>query len=526
MVCKKHIVFMGAVMVVTAVFSFTSSLGTAQEIGKKSGENSSLQELAKRVNALGRISFFSEIPGAPKQIVILEDAHCNFPVQQKLETLIEQSNDCFKTQGSLTRPLVVQEGGAMGEIDTSILTKDKTPEAARAFLDDALKAGNMGAAEYLHAKKNDFIFAGIEDASLYDADYEQFMNIAVKRSDLEKLLVDLEDKLESIRRTMFQTELNDFYEAMKKQSAGSSDIAGYIVRLHYHALEYTVDLKKYPALMNCFESADSLENLNLQKLSEEFDLLKKYRSAICLSNDVSGITAPKPVCLPAAANHQRSSKERPELAKLEDTVALFDAGIITLGSYPELFRYGKLQAILRKSIGPEFVEQKEGLEEELLTRMATTDEEKALVAVMLDFLRAQKILGFQLTRDEYLFFRTQIGKTNEILGKTIAYIRTFYQAYEIPFTLEALSKSAEGFYTLAEKRDVMLVNNTLSLMDKFAVSSATMIIGGFHTDGIRDLLVKKNISVMVVTPCIDSVDDHASEKYYDVMGKFWQARNS
>jgi len=110
------------------------------------------------------------IDDATQGVIIIEDMHCNYPIQQTNSKIITSVNTSLKTMTNIQRPIVMQEGGSVGTIDTSVLSADMNPEEKKLFLDDALQKGKVGAAEYLHASGADFYFVGIEDPYLYQRD--------------------------------------------------------------------------------------------------------------------------------------------------------------------------------------------------------------------------------------------------------------------------------------------------------------------------------------------------------------------
>ena len=60
----------------------------------------------------------------------------------------------------------------------------------------------------------------------------------------------------------------------------------------------------------------------------------------------------------------------------------------------------------------------------------------------------------------------------------------------------------EDFCRYAMSRNNSLVENLLEKIQKEKASSAVLVAGGFHTEGLTQLLRQKDISYVVVTPKI------------------------
>jgi len=73
---------------------------------------------------------------------------------------------------------------------------------------------------------------------------------------------------------------------------------------------------------------------------------------------------------------------------------------------------------------------------------------------------------------------------------------------------------AQEFYEQALKRDTALVNNTIRRMKLLGNDAAILITGGFHTEGIVNLLKQKELSYIVICP---NIGDGDCEKLYQTL---------
>ena len=444
-----------------------------------------------RENELYRTGELSINDESPHALIILEDAHCNAPIQKHLIILTKFFNQDLIQTGLVTTPLVLQEGGVFGAIDTTILQKGKAPDELRTYLDGKLASGEVGAAEYLHAQEGGFTFLGIEDASLYEANYRHFMDIAKKRNAIQTIVHDIDEKLTGLQALIFSAKLREFYTTIHHDDE-IENIDEHLEQLRVLSLQYSIDINNYTTLAQYFETTQALHNINTPKIDNEIAQFNRvHNSAITI-----------------------------------DTIYdLYTAGIITLTEHPELFKFGKLKEGLGTIKMIAFIKEKETLEGELLHKVALTDEEKELVGALRDFSIAKKILSFTLNRDEYAYYAEELSRGRNLLAELTQYIQSYYQSFTVSLPLESLQKSAEEFYHAVNERDNALTQNIIKALADFNTPIATLIIGGFHTDGITQRLKEINISFLVITPKLENVDTSSIDTYYDVMKRFWQGRS-
>lgn len=92
-------------------------------------------------------------------------------------------------------------------------------------------------------------------------------------------------------------------------------------------------------------------------------------------------------------------------------------------------------------------------------------------------------------------------KTNPFLGKLQGLLASLPAALQINQPLlEKQAKAVEAYYSAALARDAALAENTLDRMGLEQANVAALIVGGFHTQGITEILRQNGISYTVLTP--------------------------
>jgi len=92
---------------------------------------------------------------------------------------------------------------------------------------------------------------------------------------------------------------------------------------------------------------------------------------------------------------------------------------------------------------------------------------------------------------------------------TLSFMKSHGMENEIAdcaLTLNKYFADIKNFYTCAEQRDHVLVDNTLRDMDKLGIKNAVIVAGGYHTSGIAQKLRDKNISHYVLTAKLTKED--------------------
>jgi len=419
-------------------------------------------------------------------LIIIEDAHCNYPVQQEIKKNVETLITDIKGTTPDLVPLLLQEGGNKGAIRTDLIKKKKTAQELKLYIDEKFKNGEMGAAEYLKFKDDNFNFWGIEDKELYDENYKYFIKIAQRRNLIAKFLDDLEGKLKELKTIIFSDELKEFYKN-SLQEVKQDNIIEYLESIRLYTLQYKIDMTKYKTMLRYFDTQKALTRLNKEKLDKDLAFVSQ------------------------------KIKRTPDLEKLPELLA---DNIITLSETPELYRYAKLRSFFLDTDMFAFIKEKDKIEKELFAQIAYTNEEKELVKILRYFFIVKKILSFTLTNDEYAYYQDQLESNINPLIEVLNYVKSYYTNYKTSLPLDIIYNDAKHFYIAVDKRDHVLVKNIIDSMNKNRVNIAIAVLGGFHTEGMTNLFKAEGISYAVITPEIDEVTDY-SDVYYSVMEKFW-----
>ncbi len=446
--------------------------------------------LANLIKDYEKLSMFKKThinPTGNKYLIIIEDAHCNVPVQKEIRSIIKKIISDIKEKGVSPSPLLLQEGGKYGPIPTEILKKNKTKTEIIKYAEEKFNRGEMGAAEYIHLKEGGFKFWGIEDRKLYRENYLYFMKIAKNRPIIQKFLKDIKNRIDRLKTIILSDELLNFYNSIEKE-VDTENMVKYLEELRLYILQYKIDIKKDKTIMKYCDTQKALKSINTEKMEMEAASISK--------------------------NHK-------VLQNLKNLPELLEEGVINIKDTPELYRYARLKTLFFETDIFSFIKEKEAVEKELLIKMAYTYDEKELIKAIRYYHILSKILSFTLTNEEYEFYKELSKETPDMAQELINYIRAYYPNYKPEINLTAIYNNANNFYTAVAKRDKVLSSNIIKAMEENNEKIAVAVLGGFHTEGIVNIIKTKSLSYTVITPQLEENITDYTDTYYAVMEKFW-----
>jgi hypothetical protein len=149
------------------------------------------------------------------------------------------------------------------------------------------------------------------------------------------------------------------------------------------------------------------------------------------------------------------------------------------------------------------------LEEAAQKHLAKTPEQRRLVAVNRHLMILEKLTGHRMTPADWLYYYQNrpsvLGLAAEVRDVAASLGRP--ADVDEPADLQAVLKPFEAFCEYAIQRNKSLVENLLAKMKDQGATRAVLVAGGFHSDGLTQILREREVSYVVVTPKIDAVPD-------------------
>ncbi|MBN1493861.1 MAG: hypothetical protein JW938_06895 [Candidatus Omnitrophica bacterium] len=458
--------------------------------------------------------------GEDERIIIhIQDAHSNLDAQVNLARIICELIPQISEQEN---PFIGIEG-AIGGYDLKELRDFPIKEARDIVGRNFVKDGKFIGAEYASViSDRDFTLYGLEDKGLLMQDYNAFYHVSEKQDDIEKAIAEIEQQIEELKEMIYGGPLKKFDADASAYEKRDMDILPFVQILYPALDELGIDLMRYVSLMQFKEIVLLEQAIDRDELQGEIERLVEQ---VAIGSRVKG---------QGARNPERGT-QNPELSQLytdykagtvaerEMVFTLMNIAIsrdINLLLFPNI---DKLAQYYRRFALIDFnVLMREILKanNEIRNKLATTKDENLLIDLWRIVVILKQLVSLKVIREDVSEFRREkmkyslpfIYKGMEVLAqrKGLALDLT-----EPQIDFDAVLALADEFYSLAEERNEAMLANLLSEMDRTQQNVGVLVAGGFHSDGIVDMLKQRNISYLTIQPRIDELGENVA--YMDRM---------
>lgn len=499
-----------------------------------------------RVTGLERS--FDSSPMGPF-VIHIQDAHANPEAQNNISEIL-------KFLGEKYPDLAIGVEGAAGPLHPEYLEFfQEFPETGHAVVEDLRQKGELTGAElYLyqelqrgrqttdHRPQTGSVeesaevsslrsrVSGVEDIGLYRENLKTYRDLLFKRDEIQASLNPLRTSLESEASRILNPELRDFLNERSRRkegkynadrASGDPDLLAYVNYLRKQSLKILkIDLRdpieqlRFPNLLRLVIAGEAQKGFDKVKACQEWrnviSLMKKSARDDADRQLISSLTA-----FGRVKGLLEQGPERFEVS-MDVEAALFPRRLLerwflfskkhalAKEGYPAFFKSFELLILQAEIEATGLMREMEGLETRIIEELAKTDQEKGLVRRIQGFALFEKLLYLELTREEFRRSRDEISVL-EAFSKISPALKDFFA-------------KANHFYDDTLKRDRVLVENTLAgarWAGKDSPKIVVLITGGFHSEGIYEVLREKGIGFAALTPHISRTD--RGEMYQKVM---------
>ncbi|MBL8024708.1 MAG: hypothetical protein JNK54_10605 [Elusimicrobia bacterium] len=433
-----------------------------------------------------RESFTAKRPNAPF-IIHIQDAHGIFEAQQNIAAMIQGLADI---QGVT---LVGMEG-ASGPFTTDRYRHYPDPHITAGLVESYLKESLLSGPEYAAiVSSKDVTLWGVENPDIYRENIKAFKDSLKTKRLLAHWLERAGQEVERRKDVLFSPPLKDYDRHVTAYHSRQEEIGPYARFLYQQAKRLQINGMKIPQV-------DLFVEAMTQEGALDFKAVERGRRGL------------------AQALADRVSKT--DLESLAQKSLLCRMGRVTLGEFNRsiqemcfryqipLKNYGPLEDYLRYVSLAERIHP-EGLLAELTTLektvgdvLAETAEQKDVMATNRSLLLLSKLANQTLPPAEWDAYR--IEKTS-----ILASVKSMLGGID-----ESILEPAERFCRLATERNGPMADHLLAQMKATGRSSAVLVAGGFHSDGLTQMFRSKDVSYVVVTPKITKTPDE--NNYLDI----------
>lgn len=426
-------------------------------------------------------------------VIHIQDAHGIEEAQKNIASMIQGLKE---SQGV---NLVGLEG-ASGAFD---LDSFRGPDlsVARDLADYFLKEGKIAGPEYAGLTlQHPPVLYGVEDPPLYVNNVRALLDARKEKPAMEKTLAGLTSVVGSLKATLYSEELKEYdrlFQSYNDQKEGLADFVRYLVRVHGE------DHKKFPNMGLLIKALAAEKSLDFKRVEKE---------RLALVEMLAGGLSKTKLNLLVERSLQYRAGQMGYGDYHRFLLALCRENKIPFEKLSEMKAYIDYVLLAEQINRNALLDELTQLDRETQDRLAVTEEQKKLVSVARRLGLLSKLAAQAMTASDWTTYESQkegvyrlASDIKNLGGQTNANVSPEFLA---PF---------ESFCLNAIQRNKAFVRNLADQIKTQKASSAILVAGGFHTQGLTGLLRENDFSYVVATPKITEVPKN--DNYLDIFAR-------
>ncbi|MFN0117597.1 MAG: hypothetical protein ACKVQC_04795 [Elusimicrobiota bacterium] len=408
-----------------------------------------------------------------KTIIQIQDVHLNPEAQENISKTIQELIKQKKVD------LVALEG-AFGSMDFSMFQNYSPQSSVKATADYLLREKKVSGAVYtaLTTTSKLPVYEGVDHSSYYKANIAAYQESVPLIEQAKEKLSDMKKDVELEKKTVFSPALLNFDRTIQSYRDNQLSWGPYVEFLSKQSKShYSHDIEIFLAALHLEKSLHlpQVETERAQLLSRLVEKLSK--------KEMQGLVNES---LAFRLGNIRQGDFYESLKSLCQKHSVNFSSYKAMASYIQYVLMSD-QINVEKMLG-----EVSALEENIYSQLLQTKEEKKLIQKSKQLYLMNKLVNFSLSSQEWDEYQKATIKS------------------------EAFLRSFESFYQEALKRDQAMAENLLSAMDKSKANVAVLVAGGFHSEGMSQILKEAGASTILFTPKITKVDDESGSGYLSV----------
>jgi len=429
--------------------------------------------------------------GGDEVIINIQDAHASLAAQYSIAKLLDSLVANYDLE------FIAIEGGS-GYIDTSLLKTFPDKKVRDKAANILMEEGHMSAGEFFAVThdESEIDLYGVEDDALYNANVESFRAVAGDRIERVDNINKLLKELENIERKVSSNELYTFSENCARHRDGEFSFSD-----HWKYIENLAENKKIKFNPEP-ELAKLVEAIRLEKTIDFSKANTERKRLIDSLSDIIG-----------KAELEALVKKSLDFKENRISQATFHTYIIDLAAkhnipadgYTNLIAFAEYVDIYESVDIVKLYRQMANLEKTVKEKLYRTGEEREFYALKRMLELAKKLYSLELTNDECADIES--GYKDFTPARYASFIKDASSKYSLAisgdYDLSEVFNSIDealNFYRDAEARNSAILANTVKRMRSSGKRVAALITGGYHTQGLTELMRQKKLSYLVVIP--------------------------
>jgi membrane protease YdiL (CAAX protease family) len=487
-------------------------------------------------------------------VVLVQDIHLNPEAQFNIATVLQSLID-HEAIGAIGIE------GAFDAVDVQEFRRFEPKHIVKQAMDVFVENKLLSAPSYvgITSIKEPPLLLGLDDRANYDANVNAYLESRRLAEKVKENLAKAERDLQTEKDAVFSSELKKFDAMMKNYREGSMGLGEYVEHVHEHgawipphAVQWGGKEGSPPSLPTVRRGEERESSLVLALFLEAFRLEKTLNFQRVEQERKQVLEKLSPRLSEQETKALLSQSVAYRLGQMsfadyyQQLKTLCEAKGVSLSHTPAFDEYIRY-VLLADGINIDMLFKEVGeLEKQVLADLITTDEQRQVADASQYLMLANKLVKFELTSKEWGNYKSIVHSRLSIdQGSQINNNSLIQKLLTIDHRLNLLS--FERFYEHADTRSEKMVEN----LKKFQITNdkaqnnippyreamgrlggappnlptgrrgeeshaAVLVVGGFHTPHITDLLKKQNIPYIVVSPKITKIDNDAGSSYLTV----------
>jgi hypothetical protein len=437
---------------------------------------------------LGYIQEAANVPNSSRTVIHIQDAHCNYAAQKKISQILSYLTTEYGVNA------VNCEGGKDNydlDVFTKIAEKDIREKVSNFFV----KEGVVNAAEFFAVNNpNKVKLWGVEDADLYIKNLKVYRESLAYKGEVDKYIKSIGYILDNLKKHIYSPELLDFDNYYMKYKDGQVSFKEYIAYLIMTAHKKVVDIKSFPNIYLLGQTLDEEDKIDFKKANNEKDEVVDKLKKVLSRNELEDLML--------KVGHMKI--ERISQGEFYAYLVKKAKSVnINLKDYPELEKYIVYISIYSAIDRTKIAKEIDSLEDKIKEALYENDTQRELGILSKNLILEKNMFNISLTRDDYSYYVEH--QTSFEVSNFVSFIEAKAPLYKIQAKLDSnidrldvYREKIEAFYKCSLERDKAFVKNI-----KFTEHdrpNSIIITGGFHTQNLRELFGKENVSYISIMP--------------------------
>ncbi|MBI4115168.1 MAG: hypothetical protein HY447_01195, partial [Candidatus Omnitrophica bacterium] len=474
----------------------------AQSDVASSGAINSLFDSLDLPDSIAQIK--SSFQGSRDRVVIhIQDAHVNEEAQRNISKVLQY----FVERHGLS---VINLEGAEGDLYTELFSFFPSKKARKSISDYFLKEGRLTGPEYLAiVERPDVKLYGVEDQAIYEENRKAYIEALDSKEQDERILDEIGKVLEGVSRHVFSDDLQELFLRHQAFQEGGNELVSYIGFLKGTAEKHHISLYDYPLIHSLVSLVQLEREIDFEKAEAEIENLTKDLRKLLSRERLSRFL------VNTVQFRMKKMRRSDYYGYLEEEIKDLPIFDIEQTRYDNLLKYLHYMR-LYDSIDVKVFDEVDAIERAVKSKLFRSAEEIELDRLYRIHSIYQKLFHFTLTKQDADFFYTYRDqfKVEAFSQFLTPLLEKYHFAFRLPGNMDQLEKDlprVERFYSVALKRDRILIERAIEKMERDNQKIAAIVTGGFHTPGIERYLREHDYSYLVIAPRISKAIDSEKE---------------